>query len=467
MATIYEKLKAYSDSDYYGFHMPGHKRKMHMSWDADPYTVDITEIEGFDDLHHAEGILKEAQERAARIYHADETHFLVNGSTVGILSAIAGVTNKGDQILVARNCHKSVYHAIYMNELNPVYLYPRFDSELQLNIEISAEDVRRALNRYPQIRAVMIVSPTYDGIVSDVAEIAKAAHEKGLPLIVDEAHGAHFGFHPYFPENANQKGADIVIHSVHKTLPAFTQTALLHMNGNLVNREKVRRYLHMLQSSSPSYIFMASLDACVDFVDGKCENAFELYVERLQKFREELKPLQHLQILRTEHYDISKVVISTANANITSPELADRLRKEYHLEMEMTGGTYVLAMTTVADTQEGLDRLKAALLEIDGQLEAKTAVSGSIEISGELPRLEQYFTPQEAADREEEEIPWKESEGHISLEYAYLYPPGSPVIVPGERISREAVELLCYYETQNLQIEGIQTEGKIKVWKHE
>ena len=227
----------------------------------------------------------------------------------------------------------------------------------------------------------------------------------------------------------------------------------------------------MLQSSSPSYIFMASLDACVDFLDGKCEEAFELYVERLQKFREELKPLQHLQILRTEHYDISKVVISTANANITSPELADRLRKEYHLEMEMTGGTYVLAMTTVADTQEGLDRLKAALLEIDCQLEAKTAVSGSIEISGELPRLEQYFTPQEAADREEdgeaEEIPWKESEGHISLEYAYLYPPGSPVIVPGERISREAVELLCYYETQNLQIEGIQTEGKIKVWKHE
>ena len=209
----------------------------------------------------------------------------------------------------------------------------------------------------------------------------------------------------------------------------------------------------------------------MDFVDGKCENAFELYVERLQKFREELEPLQHLQILRTEHYDISKVVISTANANITSPELADRLRKEYHLEMEMTGGTYVLAMTTVADTQEGLDRLKAALLEIDGQLEAKTAVSGSIEISGELPRLEQYFTPQEAADREEdgeaEEIPWKESEGYISLEYAYLYPPGSPVIVPGERISREAVELLRYYETQNLQIEGIQTEGKIKVWKHE
>ena len=298
-----------------------------------------------------------------------------------------------------------------------------------------------------------------------VATDASLAQTAGLPI-------ATVAFlHPAFPGRANDLGADVVINSLHKTLPSLTQTAILHINGKLANRRRIKKYLDMLQSSSPSYIFMASLDACVDFLDGKCEEAFELYVERLQKFREELKPLQHLQILRTEHYDISKVVISTANANITSPELADRLRKEYHLEMEMTGGTYVLAMTTVADTQEGLDRLKAALLEIDGQLEAKTAVSESIEISGELPRLEQYFTPQEAADREEdgeaEEIPWKESEGHISLEYAYLYPPGSPVIVPGERISREAVELLCYYETQNLQIEGIQTEGKIKVWKHE
>ena len=164
-------------------------------------------------------------------------------------------------------------------------------------------------------------------------------------------------------------------------------------------------------------------------------------------------------------------MISTANANITSPELADRLRKEYHLEMEMTGGTYVLAMTTVADTQEGLDRLKAALLEIDGQLEAKTSrfrKHRDFRRASETGAV--FYTaggsrPEE--DGEAEEIPWKESEGHISLEYAYLYPPGSPVIVPGERISREAVELLCYYETQNLQIEGIQTEGKIKVWKHE
>ena len=471
MEKLYRKLEEYSRSDYYPFHMPGHKRNPASVRGEFPLERDITEIEGFDNLHHPEDLLLEAQQNVAKLYGTRESFYSVNGSTAALLAAISAAVPRNGQILVARNCHKAVYHAIYLRNLKPAYIYPQMDSEWWINGGIFPDKVERCLAENPEIQAVLITSPTYDGVVSDVKEIAEIAHKYGVPLIVDEAHGPHFGFHPAFPGRANDLGADVVINSLHKTLPSLTQTAILHINGKLANRRRIKKYLDMLQSSSPSYIFMASLDACVDFLDGKCEEAFELYVERLQKFREELKPLQHLQILRTEHYDISKVVISTANANITSPELADRLRKEYHLEMEMTGGTYVLAMTTVADTQEGLDRLKSALLEIDDQLEAKTAVSGSIEISGELPRLEQYFTPQEAAEREEdgeaEEIPWKESEGHISLEYAYLYPPGSPVIVPGERISREAVELLCYYETQNLQIEGIQTEGKIKVWKHE
>ena len=470
MTTIYDKLLAYGNSDAYPFHMPGHKRQI--TDFVNPFQIDITEIDGFDNLHHPEGILKEAQERAAALYGSRSTYFLVNGSTCGILSAVSALVRPGGEIILARNCHKASYHACYLGDLVIHSLYPQWEPKWGINGGILPEDVEKLLAEYPKTQAVLLTSPTYDGAVSDIRSIARICHAHRVPLIVDEAHGAHLGFHPYFPESALKLGADVVIQSFHKTLPSLTQTAVLHVGRDAqVDEERIRRFLGIYQSSSPSYIFMASLDACVDFLDGKCEEAFELYVERLQKFREELKPLQHLQILRTEHYDISKVVISTANANITSPELADRLRKEYHLEMEMTGGTYVLAMTTVADTQEGLDRLKAALLEIDGQLEAKTAVSGSIEISGELPRLEQYFTPQEAADREEdgeaEEIPWKESEGHISLEYAYLYPPGSPVIVPGERISREAVELLCYYETQNLQIEGIQTEGKIKVWKHE
>lgn len=491
MYNIFDKLKNYSDSDYYAFHMPGHKRNLDLMDGTSPYRIDITEIDGFDDLHHAEGILKEAQERAAEVYHADETHFLVNGSTVGILSAILGTTEKGDSILVARNCHKSVYHAIYLNELDPVYLYPKFDTELGLSTEIDAADVQKALEEHPGIRAVMIVSPTYDGVVSDIEKIAEIVHEAGCLLIVDEAHGAHFGFDPYFPKSANMYGADLVINSLHKTLPALTQTALLHVNGERVNRRKVKRYLDMLQTSSPSYILMASIDACIHLLEQtqmqKC-SIFKEYAAHIDNLREELKKLKYLKIIRTENtdcYDRSKFVISVKHAPMSSHELYERLLHDYHLQMEMLAGTYVLAMTTVGDTQEGLDRLRDALLAIDAELDAKLK-SGSgqeqkpmqmtdtdLPLSGRQPSLEKVWTIAEAVKCRDvvpsrkgkiETCGFADSAGHISLEYAYLYPPGSPLIVPGERITQEAVEILCWYQEHDFSIEGLQSEDSIEVW---
>lgn len=510
MYNIFDKLKNYSDSDYYAFHMPGHKRNLDLMDGTSPYRIDITEIDGFDDLHHAEGILKEAQERATEVYHADETHFLVNGSTVGILSAILGTTEKGDSILVARNCHKSVYHAIYLNELDPVYIYPKFDTELGLSTEIDAEDVQKALEEHPKIRAVMIVSPTYDGVVSDIEKIAEIVHEAGCLLIVDEAHGAHFGFDPYFPESANMYGADLVINSLHKTLPALTQTALLHVNGERVNRKKVKRYLDMLQTSSPSYILMASIDACIHLLEEtqlqKC-SIFKEYAAHIDTLREELKKLKYLKIIRTENadrYDRSKFVISVKHAPMSSHELYERLLRDYHLQMEMLAGTYVLAMTTVGDTQEGLDRLRDALLAIDAEIDTKLK-SGSgqedagqeqkpmqmtdtdLPLSGRQPSLEKVWTIAKAVkcrdkmqnqnhQKDSEDILYlvnpgkmekrnfKDSAGCISLEYAYLYPPGSPLIVPGEHITQEAVEILCWYQEHDFSIEGLQSEDSIEVW---
>ena len=491
MYNIFDKLKNYSDSDYYAFHMPGHKRNLDLMDGTSPYRIDITEIDGFDDLHHAEGILKEAQERAAEVYHTDETHFLVNGSTVGILSAILGTTEKGDSILVARNCHKSVYHAIYLNELDPVYLYPKFDTELGLSTEIDAADVQKALEEHPGIRAVMIVSPTYDGVVSDIEKIAEIVHEAGCLLIVDEAHGAHFGFDPYFPKSANMYGADLVINSLHKTLPALTRTALLHVNGERVNRRKVKRYLDMLQTSSPSYILMASIDACIHLLEQtqmqKC-SIFKEYAAHIDNLREELKKLKYLKIIRTENtdrYDRSKFVISVKHAPISSHELYERLLHDYHLQMEMLAGTYVLAMTTIGDTQEGLDRLRDALLAIDAEIDVKLK-SGSrqeqkpmqmtdtdLPLSGRQPSLEKVWTIAEAVKCRDvvpsrkgkiETCGFADSAGHISLEYAYLYPPGSPLIVPGERITQEAVEILCWYREHDFSIEGLQSEDSIEVW---
>lgn len=500
MKTLYEQLTAYGNSDYYGFHMPGHKRNNNIMEKELPYKIDITEIEGFDDLHHAKGILKDMQEEAAKVYSAEETHYLINGSTVGIMSAVFGCTHKGERILIARNCHKSVYAAVYMNELEPVYIYPQYDSKTGLNGAVDAKEIRAILSadkvQYEKavseyhisharseknvstkgqglIRAVVITSPTYDGVVSNVEKIAEIAHEFGIPLIVDEAHGAHFGFHPYFPKNANQQGADVVIHSLHKTLPSLTQTALLHINGNLADRRQIKKYLHMLQTSSPSYVLMSSIGECIEFLE-KGSERFQTYQNNLCKLRTELKELKCLHLIETENYDDSKIVISTRGTGYTGKDLYQELLKSYHLQMEMASREYVLAMTSVCDTEEGFRRLKQALFEIDEHLDhmkknSRDAEMCERELSMELPHLELVYTSAQAdsqmkRNKESEFLIFDQCEGKVAQEYAYVYPPGIPIIVPGERISKEAVRLLQFYREAGFDIEGLEKEGKVKVW---
>ena len=469
MEHLYKKLSFYGASDYYAFHMPGHKRSAEITGANLPYSIDITEIDGFDDLHHADGILKELQENAARVFHAEETHYLVNGSTVGLLSAVMGCTEKGGRILMARNCHKSVYNAVYMNELRPVYIYPEFSEETDLNGEVQAKQVKELLEQYKDIQAVVIVSPTYDGVVSDVGAIAEIVHEYGIPLIVDEAHGAHFGFYPYFPKNANMRGADVVIHSLHKTLPSLTQTALLHMNGRYVDREKVRNYLHMLQSSSPSYVLMASIDECVRVMDERGTEIMKSYTERLKEVRGRLKALKKIRLIEMEHYDRSKLVLSVkhleqADGSAMNGRILQKMLREYHLEMEMAAGSYVIAMTGPGDTQAGMDRLVQALKEIDGKL-----VSGNTadtrRISYEIIPLEQEYSSYEAGNMAGESVTWEDAQGKVSLEYVYLYPPGIPMIVPGERITSTIVEKMIQYEQMGFSIEGLSRMDYISVYK--
>ena len=345
-----------------------------------------------------------------------------------------------------------------------MYVYPEYDEKTGLNGEVRVDDITLLLDKNPNIKAVMIVSPTYDGVVSDVKKIAEVAHVHKIPLIVDEAHGAHFGFHPYFPKNANENGADIVIHSVHKTLPSLTQTALLHINETSVNREKVRMYLHMLQSSSPSYVLMASIDECMELIEKKGEDIFSPYVDNLQKMREELGKLSYLRLVETSHYDCSKFVISVRNTNISSRDLEKILRRKYHLQMEMTSGDYVLGMTAVGDTKEGLERFTQALLEIDRSLSAMNKQR----VWRELPRTRLCAKSSDVLHKKRGKFcGWKGSIGKISMEYAYLYPPGIPIIVPGEQITEDVIAYLEMYEQLGYSIEGLEVDKQIKVWINE
>lgn len=474
---LYRKLKEYAASEFYGFHMPGHKRSGTVTGADLPYDIDITEIDGFDDLHHANGILKEAQERAAELYHAEETHYLINGSTGGLLSAVMGCTCRGDKILMARNCHKSVYNAVLLNGLHPVYLYPDVWKEAGTSGEICPEEVARFLDEDPDIRAVVITSPTYDGVVSDVEKIAEITHRHGVPLIVDEAHGAHFGFHPYFPRNGNELGADVVIHSLHKTLPALTQTGLLHMNGRIADRERIRSCLHMLQSSSPSYVLMAGIDECVRALAENGGELFDRYTEILEKTRNKMEQLEQLRLLETDHYDRSKILVSVKHVyrqkneeikKFTGKDLYNAL-KEKSLQLEMAAPEYALAMTSIADTPEGMKRLAEVFLEIDGKLvkdvkyDKEIAYNPADSLPAGTAGNRLALLPCEAVQREREYVSWKECAGRVALEYAYVYPPGIPLTVPGEQISGAAAEQVRAYEDAGFQIEGTKVKGKIGV----
>ncbi len=324
---LIQRLREYGNSDMYPFHMPGHKRK-NIEGFSDPFKVDITEIEGFDNLHHPQGLLKESMEWAALAYGADRTRYLVNGSSSGLLSAICGSLPRGGRILISRNCHKAVYNGIFLHQLRASYVYPQEIPGLGIQGGILRSDVEKALSRYMDTQAVLIVSPTYDGVVSDIKGIAEAVHRAGLPLIVDEAHGAHFRFGEDFPASALDLGADVVIQSVHKTLPCLTQTALIHMKckrpggGAYVDMDQIDKYLSIFQSTSPSYLFMASIENGIFQMEKMDINPF---MKALGQLRERLGEMRHLQLV-TERIkglfgvfdlDRTKLVVSTGGTGVT------------------------------------------------------------------------------------------------------------------------------------------------------
>lgn len=484
---LINRLAAYARSDMYPFHMPGHKRRtgpeesfMNSCTDSftNPFAVDITEIEGFDNLHHPEGILKDSMKWAADVYGADQTYYLINGSTGGILAAVCGSVPRGGRILVSRNCHKSVYHGICLNQLKTSYVYPQEIEGLGIQGGITAEDVDRMLNRYMDTQAVLIVCPTYDGIVSDIEAIARIVHRAGLPLIVDEAHGAHFRYDAMFPVSALDLGADVVIQSVHKTLPSLTQTALLHIKCNrpdggcYADRERIDRYIHMVQSSSPSYVLMASIENSIYQME---QTDTAPYGKQLHRLRRRLGQMRHLRLADTgligqagiRDLDISKIVVSTRGTclypaedgltGFTGAQLDDILRREYHLEMEMCGADYVTAITTVMDSGEGLERLGDALTRIDSQLtDAGYKPDGrrGDQKSVYSMRCDTAMSMGEAMEEKMASVGLEDSAGCISGEFVYIYPPGIPIVAPGEWISRPILEVILEYRDKGLPVQG-------------
>ncbi len=463
MQSLHEYLKKYSKSDILPMHMPGHKRRSDILPDWSLWEMDFTEVSGLDNLYEAEDIIKVAADRLAASFSVKKSYMLVNGSTGGLLTAISACASHGDTILVARNCHKSVYNAAYLNELKCEYVYPEEISEWDIYGGVTAEAVKVALEADKSIKAVVITSPTYEGIVSDVSAIAKVVHEYKIPLIVDEAHGAHFKFMEDCPASAVDCGADIVVQSFHKLLPALTQTAVMHViSDEFVDMDRLSKYYSMYQTSSPSYLFMASIDFAREFMEREKELE-KKYFEALKETKEKLEALKNIGIMKREVvgragvYDLdpTKLLIACKRGVFSGSELEDMLLSDYKIQAEMSKGRSVLLMTSIVDDSEALDKVYEAFREIDKRCEAaiqsmeRSDGRGEAVSTYEKLELEYRAVPQitcyEAMNSPVREVMAEEAEGFISAEYIYIYPPGVPVLVPGELITAEVVKILCYY----------------------
>ncbi|MCI9136159.1 MAG: aminotransferase class V-fold PLP-dependent enzyme [Lachnospiraceae bacterium] len=468
------RLQSYAKSDYYPFHMPGHKRAS-LEF-PNPYTVDITEIEGFDNLHHAEGILREAQARAAEVYNAKKTFYLINGSTSGILSAISAALPKRGTLLMSRNSHKAAYHAAYLRELETIYLLPLM-TEFGISGSVPPSHVEQALNDFPQVGCVFITSPTYDGVVSDIQAIADIVHARNIPLIVDEAHGAHFTFSKEFPSSALACGADLVIQSLHKSLPCLTQTALLHVNSSRVDLDLLKRFLGIYQTSSPSYLLMASMEQCIRLMKEEGITRMNDFTRLLRHFYKKTADLSHLQIFNKFScspdacfdQDMSKILISVGSTGLTGKELYDLLLQKYHLQMEMSSGHYVTALSSMMDTEAGFQRLLFALEEIDRKYflpePDREHTLFTSDMIYQIPKPGMSIS--QAIEQHTEILSLKASTGHISQEYIYLYPPGIPLVAPGEIMTGKLLGTIAQCQKQGLSVEGLSdmAGSRIKVVK--
>jgi arginine decarboxylase len=434
-----EALRDYTDSGLYPMHMPGHKRGAAFADAALPWGMDLTEAEDLDDLHAPCGILRDAMARAAELYGSGKAFYLVNGSTCGILAGTRACLRRGETAIVARNSHRAVYHALELGGIRPVYILPEYDAATGITGSVSPASVREALRCHPQARLVIITSPTYEGVLSDVRSIADAAHQQGARLLVDEAHGAHLGFSAAFPAGAIANGADIVVHSLHKTLPALTPAALLHVCGSRADSGEIARQLAIFQTSSPSYPLMASMDKCVALLRERGTELFAAYARRLDAFYGRIAGLERL-IVHTYRdsrntgaffaRDHGKILILSGRTGYSGAELM-RLLRAGGIALEMAAEGYALAMTSLCDTDAGFERLADALLAIDA-----AAPDNGIQIIGrrmEIP--ERDMAPEDALYAESELLPLAACAGRISAEYLWQYPPGIPLLVPGERVT--------------------------------
>ncbi|MBF2028678.1 MAG: aminotransferase class I/II-fold pyridoxal phosphate-dependent enzyme [Oscillatoriales cyanobacterium C42_A2020_001] len=448
------------------FHTPGHKRGR----GVDPvlqallgdrvFRADLPELPELDNLFAPSGVIQQAQELAAQVFGAEQTWFLTNGSTSGVIAAILATCNPGDKIILPRNVHQSAISGLALSGAIPIFVNPEYDSHLALAHGVSPDAIAQTLVQHPDAKAVLIVSPTYYGVSADVAAIAQIIHQHSIPLLVDEAHGAHFGFHPNLPRSALQAGADLAVQSTHKTLSALTQAAMLHVQGQRINRDRLTKALALIQSTSPNYLLLASLDATRHQLATQGKELMAHSLRLATKARSRIAQIPELSLLDAEQagspgffrLDPTRLTVTVSGLGITGFTADELLNEQLGIVAELPTLQHLTFIISLGNREEDIERLVHGLEWLEGRKpeaggkreddgvggdKAVFAWASSLHSASPSP-----LSPREAFLVQAEVVSVEAAVGCVSAELVCPYPPGIPVLIPGEVITEEAIASL-------------------------
>ena len=447
-APIAEAMRKYSEDGALAFHTPGHKQGLGAHSllkeliTTEGLRREVSLMEELDDLHDPHTCIKEAQELAAELWNADEAFFMVNGTTSAVQAMIMATLKPNDLVLVPRNAHRCVMSGLILSGARPIYLTPEFDSEFGISLNLSVETIKAAIEKYPHAKALIIVSPNYYGVAADLKTIAKLLHERNMLLLVDEAHGAHLRFSDKLPISAIDAGADLAAQSTHKLLGSLTQTSMLMMKSKLVDTECVKRIVSLLQSTSPNYLLLASLDIARLQMQESGAESIERAINLSQHLRSEINHIDGLKTLdRVDGFDLdlTKVTVNVSGLGITGIEAEQIIRYRYKIQCELSDTNNLLFLITFADNFDIINKL---IYELNKIQKYKKLYAKSDNLEMYIPNSESKLTPREALYSATTSINLHAAINKICAEEVTFYPPGIPILQPGELITSGIIEYI-------------------------
>jgi arginine/lysine/ornithine decarboxylase len=463
---LFTRLKEHAGKNPVQFHIPGHKKGQGMDPEFRDFiglnalSIDLINIAPLDDLHHPHGIIREAQELAAEAFGAEHTFFSVQGTSGAIMTMVMSVLKPGDKIIVPRNVHKSVLSAVILAGAHPVFIHPEMDEKLGIAHGVTACQVEKALVKHPDAKAVLVINPTYYGVAGNLKEIVDTVHRHGIPVLVDEAHGVLTHFHDRLPMSAMDAGADMAATSVHKLGGSLTQSSVLNVQGNLVNPHRVQAIISMLTTTSTSYLLLSSLDAARRWLAVEGYAAIERTLELADYARRQINEIPGLLCIGREWlgsdalYDLdeTKLLIHLENLGITGHDAERWLREHHNIEVELSDLYNVLCLVTPGDTQETIEKLLAAMRDLSHHYYHPDQCQNVHIRLPDIPEL--VISPRDAFYSDTVPVPLEQAAGRIIAEFIMVYPPGIPILLPGERITQENIEYIQEHIRAGLPVLG-------------